>query len=319
MQELPVNLKDFYEQLQVKLVLMVNPNFMKQEEVFKQWKKLHSVSSTTLSQTIHIQHHAAQFIALLGRHLVRHRSDDSNTSMIWSPELSGFRGEPLEHAQPVMLGLNIQKLSLHFMDKQGYTLSSFDLEQKNRASVLSWLKEQIGALGGDALRLKDELHYEIPPHEVTQGGFFPEPKGKTWEEALNQRHNADILLQWMILHSENASQARIWPHHFDSGAVLPLEYKGQEMTKSVGIGYAPPDAMVEHPYFYVNLYDKNGVNPPASFGELPAGKWLFNGWKGAVLPLTDLYELEEPEQARRAMTFFEQAAEQGRNMLVHNA
>lgn len=289
---------------------------MEQQDIFTQWKKLHPVSSTNLSKTIHVQHHAAQFIALLGHHFVHRRSDDSNTSMIWSPEFSGFKGEPLDHAQPVMLGLDIQHFSLYFTDKQGYILSSFDLEQKNRASVLNWLKEQIGMLGGDVLKFKDELHYEIPPHEVTQGGFFPEAKGSSWAETLNQRHNADMLLQWMSLNNEQASQPRIWPHHFDSGAVLPLEFDGEVMTKSVGIGYAPPDDMVEDPYFYVNLYDSNGVKTPASQTELPAGKWLFNSWKGAVLPLTDLYELEEHEQARKAMAFFERATEEGRNILV---
>ena len=63
---------------------------------------------------------------------------------------------------------------------------------------------------------------------------------------------------------------RIWPHHFDLGAILP---------GTIGVGLSPGDAYYAEPYFY--------VTPPSPIDRGPAiaggGFWRTDGWTGAVL------------------------------------
>ena len=45
------------------------------------------------------------------------------------------------------------------------------------------------------------------------------------------------------------SDARIWPHHFDLGALLPI---GD--GRAIGLGLSPGDGAYDEPYFYTSPY-----------------------------------------------------------------
>ena len=72
------------------------------------------------------------------------------------------------------------------------------------------------------------------------------------------------------------SEARIWPHHFDIGALITLSADGQQ---SIGLGMTPGDTHFDQPYFYCSPYPapEAGTTLPI----LAAGKWTTDGFASA--------------------------------------
>ena len=59
-----------------------------------------------MKDAIQQQHHAAQYLALTGRHLIPQQADDSNTNMEFVPEVGMLMGNPLSNGMKVGLQLN---------------------------------------------------------------------------------------------------------------------------------------------------------------------------------------------------------------------
>ena len=60
----------------------------------------------------------------------------------------------------------------------------------------------------------------------------------------------------------------------------------------------------------MNLWSKNNLNLPNQLPELSMGKWLSNGWRGAILPVSEVVMLKDPKfQASAVLEFFKIAIE----------
>jgi hypothetical protein len=57
-----------------------------------------------------------------------------------------------------------------------------------------------------------------------------------------------MVLQKISKAYDHAETVSIWPHHFDTGSLIPvLRNNKTEVTQSIGIGWAIPDGMIDEP------------------------------------------------------------------------
>jgi hypothetical protein len=103
------------------------------------------------------------------------------------------------------------------------------------------------------------------------------------------------------------SPVQLWPHHFDlavtwmTGRVVAgkEEAPAEERDEQVGMGFSTGDEGDPDPYLYaVALPWPDGVESEL----LPVGGWHSSGWRGAVLPWTEV--AASPDPAATAVSFW---------------
>lgn len=268
-----------------------------------EWKPLGMRYTNKVHEVLLQQHHLVQNIAKVGRSLIPQKNDDSHTSLIFIPQST------------LLIGAKIPgNFRLAFdMKKEGFVLINQNIESispvldvagKSPDQVFYELKLALNNAGVNVLNLKNKLHYQIPKHEVDNGGLYQKSPKKEVEENINYRQNADMVMNELVRIYPKTEKIRVWPHHFDTGSYIPVAYNAiGKLSKYVGIGWSIPDAMVNEPYFYLS-YSSETV----SISKLPSlkvGYWEPSGWKGAILPLSELLDEKHAEnQAEKAMEFF---------------
>ena len=108
-------------------------------------------------------------------------------------------------------------------------------------------------------------------------------------EIVRLRILANISIEHFLYSESLTSNIRVWPHHFDTGAFVVLD---DSSNKSIGLGMAIPDSVVDDHYFYMSGYNgHDGINT-SGFKKLSKGEWKDDGFKGAVLPTSAITENE---------------------------
>ncbi len=162
------------------------------EKTINNWKPLTLDFNNSLNDALQQQHHAAQFIAMVGRHLIPQQPDDSNTNMEFIPEKDLLIGNALPNGMHVALSLNDLKISM--LDKNNSTKKVISLEGKTKKQVFNELTQSLADLGIDVSDFKNELHYEIAEHELDNGVVFTIKNENDFIENANYRHNAKLVL-----------------------------------------------------------------------------------------------------------------------------
>ncbi len=246
------------------------------------WKPQTVPFQDDLNDTLQQQHHATQFIALAGRHLIPRKADDSNTSLEFIFDGGLLRGNLLPNGMHLVLSLT--DLMVTILDQDNHTKKSIVLEGKSKQTVFNELKQSLSELEVDVTGFKNELHYEIPLHPLDQGASFSVKDGHYLTETANYRNNADLIIREMASAYDQAEPVRIWPHHFDTGSIIPVSRSDAGgISQSIGIGWAIPDGMVKEPYYYLSFWSEKPVDNAAEPGQLIAGEWMLPNWNGAVL------------------------------------
>jgi len=220
-------------------------------------------------------HFAAQYLAMAGKRFLPQQADDSHTNMGFDPESQSFETWPL-HDGGLKLQLYIPNLSLKWSDGG---IPALDLHGKTHAEVVEWLTTTAKEMGL-VQSYGFNLHYDLPFAWSADYRFEV-----TDQEALNQLLALRIMAHQSIqsfLEAENLTSAiRTWPHHFDTGALVP---NGTSSGIAIGLGMAIPDSMVDTHYFYLSGYQGHESVATAQFKSLTLGEWKNEGFKGAVLP-----------------------------------
>ena len=97
------------------------------------WKRLTLDFDEGLSKALQQQHHAAQFIALVGRHLVPKQADDSNTNMQYQADREWLIGNELPGG--MRIALHLSDLNLILIDKENNSRSDIPLLGKTKVQV----------------------------------------------------------------------------------------------------------------------------------------------------------------------------------------
>jgi hypothetical protein len=274
----------------------------------KNWKILTHPFSSEIDDSLKQQHHAAQFIALVGKYLIPQLPDDSNTNMVYSPEYNLLIGNKL--SKRMHIALHLPDIILHVLDKDYKSKYSIPLNGKTKNKVFEELKLSLEKFGTDVSQFTKELHYEMPLHDLDKDLPFSIINKDSFQINTVYRDNAEIILKNIAREFTHASSVRVWPHHFDTGSYIPVEFNtNNEVVKSVGIGWAIPDNMVNEPYYYLSFWSEN---PVQNFNKLPSpdsGKWMTD-WKGGVLKLSDIIkEKTSVSQYEQVKLFFKSGIE----------
>lgn len=274
------------------------------ETITNNWKPISMTFNPNQNEALEQQHHAAQFIALVGHHLIEQQADDSNTNMEFIADGQLLAGHKLANGLRLALGLNELKLLL--IDMNGSIINEVSMVGKTKNEVFGELKEMLSDSGIDVTNLKNELHYEIPAHELDDGELFRINYSSFFQENTDQRSNTDIVLNEIIESYPKAEAVRIWPHHFDTGSFIPVKYNEDgELIMSIGLGFGIPDNMVDEPYFYLSLWSKDTVEGFENLPKPAAGDWMRTGWKGGVLKLSEILRAYTSEnQHQLTKSFF---------------
>jgi len=268
------------------------------------WELLTMEFNKSLDNALQQQHHAAQFIALAGRHLVPQQPDDSNTNMQYQANEEWLVGNKLPGG--MRIALQLPSLIIVIVDENNNSRNEILLVGKTQQQVFNQLKQNMADLNLDVSKFINELHYEIPEHELDKAAAFSITDKKFFTETTFYRHNAEIIINEIAGNFEKAEPVRIWPHHFDTGSYVPLEKNSKgAVSKSIGLGWAIPDDMVNEPYYYLSFWSED---PVKDFRELPApetGEWIKTGWNGGVVKHSDILKLTSSSlQKEFVETFF---------------
>jgi len=268
------------------------------------WKALTQSFTGNLHNALLQQHHAAQFIALAGKHMIPQQPDDSNTNMEYLADREWLIGNELPGG--LKMALLLSELKLFIVDREKNLQSEIPLEGLNKQAVFEQLKGSLAKSNLDVSALKNELHYELPDHELDGNAAFSIGDIESIKENINYRHNAGIVISDLASTFEKAEPVRIWPHHFDTGTFIPLRHNANGgISRSIGLGWAIPDDMVKEPYYYLSYWSEDPVEDFKTLPILEAGEWIRSGWHGAVARNTDIIKkFSASEQQAFVETFF---------------
>ncbi len=267
------------------------------------WKQLTLDFNKELSNALLQQHHAAQFIALAGRYLIPQEADDSNTNMQYQADREWLVGNVLSGG--MRIALHLPDLELFTIDKFNHCRSEIPLAGKSKQQVFEQLKQNLSDLGLDVSKFRKELHYTLPDHELDKNAAFLTGDKKYTQENIFYRHNAEIIISKIASNFKKADPVRIWPHHFDTGSSIPVGYNANGgVSKSIGLGWAIPDDMIDEPYYYLSFWSES---PVGDFSELPApeaGEWIRTGWNGGVARHSDILKISSAGRQQEFVELF---------------
>jgi len=274
------------------------------------WKHLTFNRFDEMEKASNTIHHAAQFIAYAGIHFVEAKADDSHTSAEWLPEKNWLAGQTIKAGRNrIRVILDYPGFVIRIADEHLTPLHTIMLAGQTKQEVLNQLAGHLQSLGLDTSGFNDKLHYQIPHHEVDDGAAFGMPPKELLDELANYRIDGHMMMVRFAERFQTASPVLVWPHHFDEGSYIPLQFEGGEAVGSVSIGLAVADAYYPYPYFYVTAWKKEGIN----YEHLPEiklpGKWHTHEWTGQVLEGNSLVNIEKGKQEEIVNNFLEKALE----------
>ncbi|WP_422350403.1 hypothetical protein [Flagellimonas sp.] len=243
-------------------------------------------------------HLAAQYLATAGISFLEKKADDSHTNLGFSINKARLETWPLDSAG-TQLCLNYREFALEWSSKEALSL---DLKGKGHEEVVTWLKRTAEQLGLPPYHF--DLHYSLP-YSMDKNSKFELSNADQVEHLIQSRTLAQQALASFLEKEELVSEIRIWPHHFDTGAFTALN---DGSGKSIGLGMAIPDTLVDDLYLYISGY-RGGHDALRTwaFKSLTRGKWVNDAFKGAVLPVSGLTE-------KMAVQFFQEALARYKNL-----
>jgi len=162
----------------------------------------------------------------------------------------------------IAIGVDVEAFAIIGYDARRRDVS-FPLAGTTLAQAMLWADGRYGTPRGAHLR-----DYDLPVSPLRTGARF-----------VGYPEQLSALARWYQLGHEcvvavaPADGIRIWPHHFDLGAIVD----------GVGVGLSPGDGYYAEPYLYVTPRTGDARVP-----ALPSGTWRTQDWTGAVLTATEI-------------------------------
>ena len=242
-------------------------------------------------------HFAAQYLASAGKSFLEHKADDSHTNVGFDPNKKYFETWELNDSGLRLL-LDISDFSLRWSSNDGAVIS---LNGKTHSEVVALLKQSAKEQGLEK-PFEFNLHYDLS-FDWDETYTFQLKNVETLADIVGLRTLANSVLQQFLSEEGMKSDIRVWPHHFDTGAFVVLE---DGSGKSVGLGMAIPDSVVDDYYFYISGHKGHSSLKIDDFKHLTLGEWKSEGFTGAILPASNTTK-------EQALQFFQEAFSQYQN------
>ncbi|WP_420602577.1 hypothetical protein [Flagellimonas sp.] len=237
-------------------------------------------------------HLASQYLATAGKSFLEAKSDDSHTNVGFFSEDHTLRTWGLDESG-TYLAFQYDHFSLNWVSKD--KKETFTLKGKSHGEIVEWISK-IAVESKLSKPYVYDLHYDLP--YSNEGSFkFGDPNSEELQKLTNLRTLAQNALEFFLQKENLESDIRIWPHHFDTGAFVVLN---DGSGKSIGLGLAIPDSMVNGHYFYISGYHGHDGIDTSTFKNLAQGEWKNDGFKGAILKTSGTTE-------KTAVNFFQEA------------
>jgi len=230
-------------------------------------------------------HALSQVIAKFNRTFVPPKKDDSHTNFYFDPLSHRLYGHWIQLDRSTLIfSLNLREFKFQFINQTREIVAEITINGK---TITELEKETSDCLLKFGLRddgFRNKMHYDIPDYHFIEDPFSKWDKQdiNTWEYIRGLANEACFLTMGYMM---SVNDIRIWPHHFDTGIYIKAN-----SNRGLGFGLAMKDSMVNDAYFYYSVYALKQQD--IKFKNLPRltwGEWkMFDNWKGAVLPVTDL-------------------------------
>lgn len=228
-------------------------------------------------------HLACQFLAAAGKNFLEPQLDDSHTNLGFNSDLNQFESRPLVKSG-TKLAFNLKRFALLWTNTDEPEIV---LQGKTHGEIVMLLKDAAQRLGFTST-YHFNLHYDLPFE--FDGNYHFELKSKMeLEKIITRRQLANRSLQEFLTTKSLCGAIRVWPHHFDTGAFVVLD---DGSGKSVGMGMAIPDPIIDKHYFYVSGYRGHEAIATTGLEKLSLGQWESENFKGGVLQLDNLGQTE---------------------------
>lgn len=253
--------------------------------------ELRNIQPTALLNARLTAHYAAQVLATFGQHFVGAEPDDSHRAMGWDDDSGTLVSAGSHRSSGSRLLLATASLTLRLVQPGKTDDVTFELEGRTLGEAISWLKGQLRP-DGEALDMPD---YDLPDHPLAAGAVFPAP-GPALRQLEGWFTHAYRALAELTTRRAVGSPIRIWPHHFDCAALIPVPSppggEGASADRSaegqgeigddpaIGLGLSPGDQSYAQPYWYVSPWP---YPDPSALPPLRTGRWHTEGWVGAIL------------------------------------
>lgn len=247
-------------------------------------------------------HWAVQYLASIGQTFAEPREDDSHRAMSWNAELRAFVSSPVKGPYPFRAALRPADLTLLLIDRTDAELGALPLDGVRREEGYDWLATGLATYLGGAPPRIERPEYDMPSSDVSDGTapFVLDPRSLTALDALYD--TSAQLLTDLAGSRTDASAVLCWPHHFDIATLITLETNhDDEVTRTVGVGFAPVGGGYNAWYWYVTPYpypDASSLPPLES-----PGHWHTDGWTGAVLTGDSVID-HDPDEYERVVRDF---------------
>jgi len=250
-------------------------------------------------------HWLCQTIAKANRSFVPKKADDSHTNLYFDSLGNRITGRWIEAPKgKFLLTLNLANLQYEWLNSSYKTVAFFTTIGKHIQVVEKEIAGHLEEFGLKTEGFTDKLHFEIPDYFLTSEAIqaIGEPDLQEWKYYRNLANEAcNLLLGYLQLEGE----ARIWPHHFDTGIYIITNEK-----MGIGFGLAMSDALIGSPYFYMSGYPASRTLEYKNLSDLSLGRWKTGkGWQGAVLPFSELSKIPKKEHQNAINIFLKEAAD----------
>jgi hypothetical protein len=275
------------------------------------WTPLGRVPLDALREARLQMHHLVQVIPAFGSALVEPEEDDGHRSMVWDPDLYGFRSRTASAGQD--LHVVVRPLPLEIQIRARGHVLRYVLPGHSLEEAFQWASRELGALLGGGPVALERPEYGIPPHRVGSGALFDASPAALEELGAWYKNATHLLMELKESLPEATTPLRAWPHHFDLAFRILLPSDPGPEEQSIGVGLSLGDDAHADPYLYVAPWP-----PPDAVPEipLPLGRWQSEGWTGALLPAAELLEREERSQPQAIRTFLRAAMDVSRSVLA---
>jgi hypothetical protein len=248
-----------------------------------------------VDQTIHL---LSQVIAKANRTYVPKKEDDSHTCLYFDAIGNRLLGRGIKGPDGnILLSLNFENFNFEWLNDSFQVLNAVAIQGKTISEVEEAISKKIPNLGLDPTGFRDKLHFEIPNYGFAKDNIALLHANDV-AEWKRYRKLANDACGWVLGNLQQEEAILIWPHHFDTGFYVTPNAK-----LGIGFGFAMEDEMAQSPYFYISGYALNDKIEYSTVPKLSRGRWETTGFTGAILPITEIRNLDSDAQ-KEVLTLF---------------